>query len=251
MVATYAALAAGLVLAGLAITHIGPLTRWDDRVNTWFVARRTPFWNHVSWWGTFIANTLGVVVVAAVVVAVLAIRRRFLEAALVTGGLIVELAVFLTVNYAVGRPRPKVPHLGSTPSTYSFPSGHAAATLVLYGGLALIVTGRTRHLAARAVTWTLAVVFPLWVAFSRVSRGQHHLTDVIAGLALGAGVLLLLTPVTAGARRDADVDGVADVDDDDTIDLDRVDSEHGDREWVDGAPIAARARSHDHMGARS
>jgi membrane-associated phospholipid phosphatase len=150
------------------------------------------------------------------------------------------------VNYAVGRPRPKVPHLGSTPSTYSFPSGHAAATLVLYGGLALIVTGRTRHLAARAVTWTLAVVFPLWVAFSRVSRGQHHLTDVIAGLALGAGVLLLLTPVTAGARRDADVDDV-----DDTNDLDRVDSEHGDREWVDGAPIAARARSHDHMGARS
>jgi undecaprenyl-diphosphatase len=214
MISAYVVLAAALVAVGLAIVHIAPLTRWDDHVNVWFVARRTPFWNHVSYWGTFIANTLGVVAVAIVVVAILSIRRQFLDAALVAGGLAVELAVFLTVNYTVGRPRPAVPHLGSTPSTYSFPSGHAAATLVLYGGIALIVTACTTNLAARVVAWALAIGFPLWVAFSRVERGQHHPTDVLAGLVMGAGVLLVLRPVSTAAAADrADHDETVRVDD--------------------------------------
>ena len=61
-----AAITAVLIVIGLAITHIGPLDRWDERTNAWFVDQRTPTWNSISYWGTFIANTLGVVVVACI-----------------------------------------------------------------------------------------------------------------------------------------------------------------------------------------
>ena len=204
MLVVYVTLAVAFVGIGLLLTHIAAVTRWDQHASVLAARHRTPFWNQVSHWGTFIANTLGVIVVAAIVTAAMGIRRQWRRAAIVVGGLIVELAVFLTVNYTVRRPRPAVKHLGSTPSTYSFPSGHAAATLVLYGGIALIVTCLTGNWMLRALSWTAAVVFPLWVAFSRVAEGQHHLTDVAVGLVMGAGVLVVLEPLTVGAPPDAE-----------------------------------------------
>ena len=63
-----------------------------------------------------------------VVEIVLAVRRRWRDLLLVVVGLAVELAVFLTVNEVVRRPRPSVTKLGIEPATFSFPSGHVAAT---------------------------------------------------------------------------------------------------------------------------
>lgn len=115
--------------------------------------------------------------------------RRARLAVMLLVALAMELAVFLAVNYAVGRPRPHVSHVASTPSTYSWPSGHVAATLVLYGGIALIVAAMTARPAPRAAAWLVAVCLVICVAGSRVYEGEHHPTDVLAGLLLGVGVL--------------------------------------------------------------
>jgi undecaprenyl-diphosphatase len=148
---------------------------------------------------------MGVVVVAAVVTVVALLRRWGRMAGLLACGLVLEIAVFLTVNYTVARPRPTAPHLGSTPSTYSFPSGHVAATFVLYGGIAVLVASRTRVPWARLLAWLIAAVFVGWVAFSRVYEAQHHPTDVVAGLCLGIGVLgaaaLALSPGRSPRKR--------------------------------------------------
>lgn len=186
----YLALAAALVVVGLVLVHLlAPVRHWDDHVNSWFAAHRHPRWDRVSKDGTFVANTLGVVVVAAIVTVFGLLRRWGRTAALLVVGLALELSVFLTVNYTVARPRPVAPHLGSTPSTYSFPSGHVAATFVLYGGIAVLVAARTRHPLGRAAAWLLAAVCVTWVAFSRVYEAQHHPTDVLAGFAMGIGAL--------------------------------------------------------------
>lgn len=211
-VAAYLVLAATLVGAGLLVMHVlAPVRTWDDSISRSVVGHRTNFWNTLSYWGTFLANTMGVVVVAAIVTVVLAIRRCGRWAALPLCGLGLELATFLTANYLVRRPRPAVAHLGSTPSTFSFPSGHAAATLVLYGGIAFLVSSRTRNLVARSVAWTAAVLLPLWVAFSRVYRGQHHLSDVLAGLVMGLSALIAtICTIRASGSAEAAVAGAGD-----------------------------------------
>ncbi|HLY81648.1 MAG TPA: phosphatase PAP2 family protein [Acidimicrobiales bacterium] len=188
----YALLAAFLVGSGLLFTHVLAHTavgRWDDHVNAWFAAHRSPFWTHASAVGTFVANTLGVVVVAAVVSGVLLLRKWGRLAALILIGLAIELAVFLSTTYVVARPRPQVPHLGSTPSTFSWPSGHAAATFVLYGGIAVLVALATTNWVLRVAAWVVAAAVTGAVAVSRVYRGEHHPTDVFAGVVLGIGAL--------------------------------------------------------------
>jgi len=187
----YLILSGLLVAAGLVITNLLPhsVGSWDEHVNSWFAQRRSPGVNRLSGDFTFLADTLGIGVVAAVAVGVTLLVRRARLAAMLLIALATELTVFFTVNYAVGRPRPHVSHVGSTPSTYSWPSGHVAATLVLYGGIALIVTTVTRRPVPRAAAWLVAASLVVCVAGARVYEGEHHPTDALAGLLLGIGAL--------------------------------------------------------------
>ena len=75
--------------------------------------------------------------------------------------------------------RPEHPH-----ATSSLPSGHTAAAFVLHGTLADLLD---RHGArgARLFGPVLRYVLPGAIAFSRVYRGQHHISDAVAGAMLG------------------------------------------------------------------
>jgi membrane-associated phospholipid phosphatase len=100
----------------------------------------------------------------------------------------------------VDRARPDVPRLDVSPPTSSYPSGHTAAAIALYMALAAVVGSLTTNRLARALAWILAFVLPTVVAVSRLYRGMHHLTDVLASVVLGIGALLIaLLAVRAGA----------------------------------------------------
>lgn len=199
----YLAITLTLIGIGLLMTHVllhGAIGRWDDHVIAFALQQRSPGWTRISKDTTLIANTLGIVVVSALVTVVVFFWRRSRLALLLVLGLAVELAAFLSVNYAVQRPRPRVPHIGGTPSTYSWPSGHVAATFVLYGGIAVIVMKTTRRLLPIVLAWLLAAVLTTAVGISRVYEGEHHPTDVLAGLVLGLGALAGATHAVRAVR---------------------------------------------------
>jgi membrane-associated phospholipid phosphatase len=99
--------------------------------------------------------------------------------------LALETACFVASAALVGRPRPdgvwrpEQPH-----ATSSFPSGHTAAAFALHGALADLLD---RHGArgARLLGPFLRYGIPGAIAFSRVYRGQHHISDTVAGAMLG------------------------------------------------------------------
>jgi membrane-associated phospholipid phosphatase len=175
---------------GLLVTHqLSALTRWDDHVNQWFADNRTTAMNHWTDYATKVADTLGILVVLAAAIIVLLVLRRRWDAVFLAVALCLELLTFLTINFVVGRPRPDVARLGSLPSTSSFPSGHAAATLALYGGLAVLVSARPHARIVGVVCWIVAVVVTATVGVSRAYRGMHHPSDIAAGVLLGLAVL--------------------------------------------------------------
>jgi undecaprenyl-diphosphatase len=192
---------------GLLITHqLGGLTRWDESVNRWFAAHRTGSLNDWTSYATKVADTLGILVVLLLAAIVLFLLRHRWQALVLLVALCLEFLSFLTVNYMVGRPRPNVEHLGSLPSTSSYPSGHTAATLALYGGLALIISDRLRSRIAGVILWTVAALLAAAIGFARVYRGMHHPSDVVAGAlmglaALGVAVVAVRIGQTAADRR--------------------------------------------------
>ncbi len=192
VIGSFAVVGIVLVALGLLITHVlehGSIGVWDHHVSQWFDRRRSAGWDRITGDVTDMADTFEVAGVAAIVTIVLLFRRWGRQAFLLVAGLAIELSVFLAANKIVARPRPAVSHLGGTPSTFSFPSGHTAATVVLYGGIAVIVMVATTRWWPRIVMWSLAVVLVIAVGLSRVYRGEHYPTDVLAGLVLGIGSL--------------------------------------------------------------
>ncbi|HLY84336.1 MAG TPA: phosphatase PAP2 family protein, partial [Acidimicrobiales bacterium] len=175
-----------------------------------FAGHRSSPWNKISADLTLVADTLGVVVVAVAVTVLLFVRRWGHAALILLIGLAIELSVFLSTNYLVARPRPSVPHLGATPSTFSWPSGHSAATFVVYGGIAIIVMAATNRLILRALAWAVAVGLTFAVAMSRIYRGEHHPTDTIAGVLLGVGAVaaavFVIRTWSASGRRPSRLD---------------------------------------------
>jgi membrane-associated phospholipid phosphatase len=99
--------------------------------------------------------------------------------------LALETACFVASAALVRRPRPEGVWRPEPPhATSSFPSGHTAAAFALHGTLADLLD---RHGArgARLLGPLLRYGIPGAIAFSRVYRGQHHISDTVAGAMLG------------------------------------------------------------------
>ena len=99
--------------------------------------------------------------------------------------LALETACFVASAALIGRPRPEGVWRPEQPhATSSFPSGHTAAAFALHGTLADLLD---RHGApgSRPLGPLLRYAIPAAIAFSRVYRGQHHISDTVAGIILG------------------------------------------------------------------
>jgi membrane-associated phospholipid phosphatase len=210
-----------LMLAGLAATAVLSIclgflvTRvlepaWgigaaNERVNAWFAAHRTASLTDASLVGSIVAGGVVLPIVVGSIAFVCAVLRKWRIAAFVVFALGVESASYRLTTLVVHSHRPHVARLENLPVNASYPSGHTAAAIAVYGGLALLIASRVRHGAVRALAWTFAVAMVTFVLLSRTYRGMHHPLDVAGGIVLGVLALTVLVFVcrTAGATADA------------------------------------------------
>ena len=196
-------LAAVSIAVGLAVTYLGvlePLREWDQSVNERLAEGRSENLDSVARVISRLGDTLGVIGLALLISAGLAFARQWTLVALVPAALLVEVATFVTVNYVVQRPRPDVPAIGSVPSTFSFPSGHVAATLVCWLGVAVLLHMCARRRAAMVVA-CLAVLAAAAMAWARLYLGVHHPIDLLAGVAVGLASIVIATRAVVGLGR--------------------------------------------------
>jgi membrane-associated phospholipid phosphatase len=193
-----------IALLGLLETQVlntGPVHRADLGVNVWLAAHRTAFWNTATLVGTTMATTVTVIAVTAAVALLLRwLVGRWHESLVLVTVMVGEIVLFLAAAETIHQNRPPVHHLDKAPPTSSYPSGHTAAAVALYGCLAVLVIWiYGRRPAARVAAAVLALI-PFFVAFSRLYRGMHYPSDVVAGALLG-GLWLLLVVMTLLRRQ--------------------------------------------------
>ncbi len=160
--------------------------------------------------GSALSDTWTVIGMAFGASSMLWVVGRRSQACLLPIGLALELSVFLSVSTIIGRERPDVTTLGSVPSTSSFPSGHVAAAVVLYGGLVLIASSLRPFRPVSRVAVALAAIAVVFVASARVYEGVHHPSDVIGGAVLGVGALLAAGVISGTIRAPSRTDAAAD-----------------------------------------
>ena len=101
------------------------------------------------------------------------------------------------------RPRPSFEHPLVVETSYSFPSGQAIESVVVYRMLAYFVVLTSRAWGKRAVSVGGAAMIVLLIGFSRIYLGVHYVSDVVGGFAAGGAWLsAVITAWDAMRRRD-------------------------------------------------
>jgi membrane-associated phospholipid phosphatase len=184
-----AALFLVMIGLGLLVVHLiahGSIGHADGSIDRTLSHHRDHLLNVLTLGATDAASTLQVIILAAVVVAVTAfVFKRWREPLFVVATIVGEVVIFVLTTLVVHRPRPTVVKLDHAPPTSSFPSGHTAASVALYGSVAVLVIVFGARVAWRRLAVAAAVLLPVLVGCSRLYRGMHYPTDVIGGALLG------------------------------------------------------------------
>jgi membrane-associated phospholipid phosphatase len=176
------------------VVRDGPLTGADtstaERLHDW--VRRTPRVVGPLRVVTFLGATVWLAFIVAATAAYTVVRRRprlavFLVVTAATGG-VLNLAVKTTVD----RERPDLEPPVATAGGYSFPSGHATSSTVVYGALTLVLLPVVPRPARRPAVAGV-VVLVVAIGTSRLALGVHYVSDVLGGFALGSAWLAAST----------------------------------------------------------
>jgi undecaprenyl-diphosphatase len=196
LIAGYLLLAGLAILLGLLVTEVLVqglgLGSFDQGTVEQIVAERTPFLTDVASVGAFTGGAPLLPILVGLIGLVAAFKRKWLIAGFAVFVLCVESATYRVASLVVPRERPEVKRLEDLPADASFPSGHTAASLAVYAGLVLLLSTRVTDARARIALWALAVLLPLFVAFSRMYQGMHHPLDVLSGALVGIGAIVVL-----------------------------------------------------------
>jgi membrane protein DedA with SNARE-associated domain/membrane-associated phospholipid phosphatase len=192
-------LMAALLLLGGAWMFLGiledvvsndPLVQFDHVVFTALQQLRTAWADQVMIIATELGSATVAVPVIAAVSVLLALKRCWRTLAYWLTAVGFAQALVWILKLTLGRARPIAMYGGM--EQFSFPSGHAASSIVLYGFLAVLLA---RDKSPR-IRWTITLVAALLVglvSFSRLYLGAHWLSDVLASLSLGTAWVALLS----------------------------------------------------------
>jgi membrane-associated phospholipid phosphatase len=180
----------GRLLTEILVPHLG-VGLAERSYNDWLEDHRAPLREDISWIGSTLSGGVVIPFVVAVTCIWLAFKRHWRLAAFFLTAILVEVSAYRAIVALVPRERPAVDRLENLPLLHSFPSGHVAASVAVYGALALVVGWHLRDSRWRYPVYLLGIGLPLFVAASRMYRGMHNPTDAFAGLVMGVLAITL------------------------------------------------------------
>ena len=197
------ACAALFILLALVVNGHGH-TFLDEPVTSFVTSLPVPTdaWAFLTSLGGRILIPLGFVLVAG-----LALARRWREAVVVGGALLLAVGLTEVVKLAVARPRPPGEALADA-SGYSFPSGHTLNSTVTYGLIALVAWRSSLPRSARLVVVAALAALVLLIGASRIALGVHYPSDVLAGLLAGTAIVCGAAALMPPRRSEPSPEGV-------------------------------------------
>ncbi len=149
---------------------------------------RTPLSDDIMATLTLLGSNLFLGIVTLVTAAWLAQKRYWSTVRHWLGAIALVTILVYGLKIILAVPRPEM--IQHSLSSFSFPSAHTAMATVVYGLLAVIIN-RDLQIPLRRKVYVLTALLITIVAFTRLYLGAHWLSDVLAGLLLGLGVLAL------------------------------------------------------------
>jgi undecaprenyl-diphosphatase len=161
------------------------LQAWDERQIVWF-AENGP----ISFQNAILLESAGnlmYLIPLTITASIIAIRmHRPLIAITIQVAYWLQRPIVLVGWETWNRTRPKLIENGvAAPPLHSFPSGHAALCIAVYGFLAYLWVRSSRSVVEKVFAVIIVALLTATVSLARVRLGSHWPSDILAGAVLG------------------------------------------------------------------
>jgi undecaprenyl-diphosphatase len=177
------------------------LSELDALAHSWAAAHRSADSTFFFLTVTTIGGPAGLAVIGTIAGIVLAIKRRWrwlIYLAITCAG---GVALSEELKHYFARARPALAEALRQASGYSFPSGHAMGSTIVFGALAYLASRALPRWRWKAAANALACTLVLSVALSRVYLGVHWISDIAAGVSAGLLWVVVTTVAYEVLRR--------------------------------------------------
>ena len=185
----------------------GRTQAFDDAVLTWMGAHRNPTLDTAMLEVTALGTGTVVMMVVGVAGLFLWLNKHKHSALLLLIATVGGMLLNNLLKAGFNRPRPSVISWVTQATFYSFPSGHAMSSTVVYSTVAYLAARLQRRHAARVSVMTIALIIIALISVSRLYLGVHYPSDVLAGIIIGlawaAFCMATLEAIQLYARRNA------------------------------------------------
>jgi undecaprenyl-diphosphatase len=182
-----------LIFAVIAynLVNNGPLIKWDFPLAQFFhnLALNTSPWIIDIMIAGYYIGLQGMIIFGVLLGLYFIFKRLWKELVMVCVTMGISGLIFLVLSHIFNRSRPFT--LFSTliwpgsPNVPGFPSGHALSIIVCCGLLLYLFAPKIKSRFGKVLAVIMAILVVIFIGFSRLYIGDHYLTDLIAGYALG------------------------------------------------------------------
>ena len=131
------------------------------------------------------ATTLLIITIVSFII----FKDKFIGISMGINGFLIYLLNLLLKNIFV-IPRPDIITLIEE-NGYSYPSGHAMASLAFYGFLIYLLNKKMKPSILKKVLIIFLILLILSIGFSRIYLGVHYFSDIIGGYLISAAYLII------------------------------------------------------------
>lgn len=174
------------VLATLVLN--GVTNTFDESVLLWINQHASAGFDSFFVAFTELGGLIVVTAVSALLLGYFLYRKKYLKAILVAAGVGGAALMNIILKSIFDRPRPDLWEWLVVETHFSFPSGHATASMAL----ALVIVALLWKTKWRAASIIGAALYIVSIGFSRLYLGVHYPTDILGGWLLGAAWIIIV-----------------------------------------------------------
>ena len=190
-----------LDLAELVQTESSELQRIDSEVHGWARDQRSTPATLFFTAFTHLGSPVGLGIIVLIVAGALMSRKRFRWAAFLLFTTVVGALLVVQLKVLFSRARPDLAEAIRSAQGFSFPSGHAMGTTVVFAALSYLILRAQKPWKLRAAGLAAATAVIAAVSMSRIYLGVHWISDIGAGIAGGLLWVLVTTVSYETFRR--------------------------------------------------
>ena len=161
----------------------GYLTEIDTWINQQVSTLHTPILTKVIIFITNINGVVGNILIGIIAIIFLTYKKWYDARRFYLFSLLGSLILFAGFKQLVARLRPHSELIEVI--NYSFPSGHATLSMTTALLVYFIFAPKSTSMFVKNILLTVCIIWPLFIAFTRVYLNVHWMSDVLAGLTLG------------------------------------------------------------------